>query len=49
MTQIPPLCSFCVQRLARALEHGHVDPEWAQRAKRDFAVQCCSPRDRSLR
>lgn len=44
-----PLCPFCIERLERAAEHGHVDAEWAERAKADFARACCSPRDRSLR
>ena len=46
----PPLCPFCVARLARADEHlGHIDPDWTARAVHDFWVQCCTPRDRSLR
>ena len=45
----PELCDFCIQRLARATEHGHVDQDWADRAAGDFARQCCSPRNRSLR
>jgi hypothetical protein len=45
----PPLCPFCIERLKRADEHGHVDSEWTIRAAHDLAVQCCSPRDRSLR
>jgi hypothetical protein len=44
----PQLCPFCIERLARAAEHGHVDQDWADRAAKDFARACCT-RDRSLR
>lgn len=45
----PELCAFCIQRLKRAAEHGHVDDEWARRATVDFWRQCCTDRARSLR
>lgn len=38
----PQLCPFCIERLKRAAEHGHVDDEWATRAANDFARQCCT-------
>lgn len=46
---LPELCPFCVERLRRAAEHGHVDSEWARRATVDFWRQCCTDRARSLR
>lgn len=46
---IPELCPFCIERLRRADEHGHVNPDWTKRATVDFWRQCCTPRTRSLR
>lgn len=45
----PPLCKHHTEALRRADEHGHVDPDWTERAARDISRACCDDRGRSLR